>query len=145
MFGDRLKEARKNAQMTLEDVANKYNKAYDGRLSKGTLSNYENGKQQPLSSVIPKLAAVLNVSVDFLLGLEGINEEYLTPEYQQNRADEVKALEEKSLKECKDTLKGLLGKDVVTLIDLFLQLNEQGKSKALDALEDLSAIDKYIK
>ena len=42
MFGDRLKEARKNANMTLDELAEKYNKAYSGKLSKGTLSKYEN-------------------------------------------------------------------------------------------------------
>ena len=43
MFGNKLKEARLEKDMTLDEVAEIYNKRYDGKLNKSTLSRYENG------------------------------------------------------------------------------------------------------
>ena len=53
MFGQRLKETRKAHHYTLESLAEAYNARFaGGGLSKGTLSKYENEKQEPLSSVV---------------------------------------------------------------------------------------------
>lgn len=68
MFGVRLKEIRKKNGLTLEELAEKYNRTFNGKLTKGTLSMYENGKQEPLISVVKNLAIVLNTSVDYLTG-----------------------------------------------------------------------------
>ena len=54
--------------MTLEELAMKYNRRFDGGLSKGTLSKYENNKQEPLVSVVTNLTELLDVSSDYLLG-----------------------------------------------------------------------------
>ena len=70
MFGNKLREARINKGMTLDEVADTYNKKYDGKLNKSTLSRYENGLQEPMISVVQKLASVLDVSVDYLLDKE---------------------------------------------------------------------------
>ncbi len=70
MFGNKLREARVNKGMTLDEVAETYNRKYDGKLNKSTLSRYENGLQEPMISVVQKLASVLDVSVDFLLDKE---------------------------------------------------------------------------
>ena len=67
MFGERLKLSRKNKKMTLDQLAEEYNKKFDGGLSKGTLSKYEHGKQEPMVSTVGNLASILDVSVDFLL------------------------------------------------------------------------------
>ena len=68
MFGIRLKAARKNANLTLEELSNKYNSKFNGKISKGTLSKYENGLQEPMITVVSNLANILSVSVDYLLG-----------------------------------------------------------------------------
>lgn len=68
MFGYRLRNARKNMNLTLDELAEKYNIKFDGKLSKGTLSKYENEKQEPMISVVNNLATLLNVSVDYLIG-----------------------------------------------------------------------------
>lgn len=68
MFGKRLQLARKKKGLTLDQLANIYNERFDGSLSKGTLSKYENGKQEPMISTVGNLASVLGVSVDFLIG-----------------------------------------------------------------------------
>lgn len=68
MFGKRLREVRLSQGLTLEELANKYNVIYDGGLNKGTLSKYENGKQEPMVSTVSHLAQILGVSSDYLLG-----------------------------------------------------------------------------
>ena len=70
MFGDNLKAARLEKGYTLEQLATLYNQMYSGSLSKGTLSKYENGKQEPMISVVANLATILNVSIDYMLGKE---------------------------------------------------------------------------
>ena len=67
MFGYRLRNARKKMNLTLDELAEKYNIKFDGKLSKGTLSKYENEKQEPMISVVNNLATLLNVSVDYLI------------------------------------------------------------------------------
>ncbi len=67
-FGDKLKECRKAKNLTLEELAFKYNRRFDGGMSKGTLSKYENNKQEPLVSVVTNLTALLDISSDYLLG-----------------------------------------------------------------------------
>lgn len=67
-FGDKLKECRRAKNMTLEELALKYNRRFDGGLSKGTLSKYENNKQEPLVSVVHNLTEILDISSDYLLG-----------------------------------------------------------------------------
>ena len=66
MFGTNLKAARKAKGLTLEQLADIYNEKYDGGLSKGTLSKYENGKQTPMFTVVVHLADILDVTVDDL-------------------------------------------------------------------------------
>lgn len=68
MFGKRLKLIRKDRSYTLDSLANEYNKIFDARLNKGTLSKYENEKQEPMISVVNNLATLLNVNTDYLLG-----------------------------------------------------------------------------
>ncbi len=69
MFGKRLKETRRAQGLTLEELASKYNSKFDGGLNKGTLSKYENGKQEPMISTVSNLATILNVTVDYLVGV----------------------------------------------------------------------------
>ena len=68
MFPNRLKTSRMNMNLSLEEVAERYNKKFNGGLNKGTLSKYENGKQIPLSNIISNLAEILGVSTDYLFG-----------------------------------------------------------------------------
>ena len=68
MFSNRLRDIRKSRQLTLEDLAILYNQNFEGGMNKGTLSKYENGKQEPMISVVTNLATLLDVSVDYLLG-----------------------------------------------------------------------------
>ena len=62
--------ARKQRGFTLERLADVYNRRFGGGLSKGTLSKYENTKQEPMISTVGNLSAILGVSVDYLLNGE---------------------------------------------------------------------------
>lgn len=68
MFGKRLRNARKSKGLTLDELSKIYNEKYSAGLNKGTLSKYENGKQEPMISVVKNLSIILGVNVDYLLG-----------------------------------------------------------------------------
>lgn len=68
MFPQNLKTARKLRRYTMEELANVYNHKFGRGLSKGTLSKYENGKQEPMMKTVVNLAEILGVSIDFLVG-----------------------------------------------------------------------------
>lgn len=62
MFGDRLKELRKNKNISQEEI---------GKLcgvAKNTVSSWENNINQPSIETLTKLAEYFNVSIDYLLG-----------------------------------------------------------------------------
>ena len=58
----RLWRARKNKKMSREQLARKL------EISANSLYNYEKGMQIPTANVLKKIAAALDVSVDYLLG-----------------------------------------------------------------------------
>lgn len=62
MFGKRLKDLRIKKGLSQEDIGKFLS------LSKQTISSYENGLRNPEPETLIKLAELLNVSVDFLLG-----------------------------------------------------------------------------
>jgi len=94
MFGKNLRAARLEKGYTLEHLANLYNSVFVGAgLSKGTLSKYENGKQEPMVSVVANLASVLNVSIDYLLNNKTPRE---PTEEEQNRIKLMNMLDQLS-------------------------------------------------
>lgn len=62
MFGDRLKELRKNKNLTQEDIG-----TFCG-VGNATISNWEKNLTDPPIEIIIKLANYFGVSVDYLLG-----------------------------------------------------------------------------
>lgn len=61
-FGNRMREARKKADLTLEELAEKLD------TTKATLSRYENNKRIPDILIVNKISNVLNVDINYLLG-----------------------------------------------------------------------------
>jgi transcriptional regulator with XRE-family HTH domain len=59
---ERLRELRKEMNLTQEELANKLN------LTKANISKYETGRIEPNIETINFLAKFFNVSVDYLLG-----------------------------------------------------------------------------
>lgn len=62
MFGKRLKKIRETNNMLQSDLAKKIN------LSSSAVSMYELGERDPDTETLKKIADVLNVSTDYLLG-----------------------------------------------------------------------------
>lgn len=63
MFGQRLKAVRESRGYHAKDVAEKID------VSQPTYSNYETGKINPSMQTLEKIAKVLNISTDYLIGL----------------------------------------------------------------------------
>ena len=62
IFGQRLKECRLEKGYTQQYIANVFN------VSKMTISAWETDKQEPSIADIVKLAVLLNITTDYLLG-----------------------------------------------------------------------------
>ena len=62
-FQQRLRLARKNKKLTIEQVAEKIG------VAKSTYANYELSNREPNLSTVQALSKVLDVSVDYLLGI----------------------------------------------------------------------------
>lgn len=62
IFSERLKECRKQAKLTQEDIAKQLN------ISRGAYAQYENEMTQPSLQTLIKIADILKTSVDYLLG-----------------------------------------------------------------------------
>ena len=63
-FGYRLRELRKDKNLTQTQVAKRLN------LSKATISGYENNIKTPSLDVLVQLSILYGVSADYILGLE---------------------------------------------------------------------------
>lgn len=61
-FGERLKELRKNKNLTQQQLADLF------YLNKSSISRYENNSQIPETDLLRKIADFFGVSVDYLLG-----------------------------------------------------------------------------
>lgn len=63
MYGKRLKEARKNKNLTLVNVGMQLNTTH------ATISRYENGKLEPNLDTLKALCKLYKVSADYILGI----------------------------------------------------------------------------
>ncbi|GGC88336.1 helix-turn-helix domain-containing protein [Enterococcus wangshanyuanii] len=69
-FGERIKQARISNKMSQEDLAEKVNTLHDAKLNKGMISKWENNREEPRLTNIQYLSEALQVSMDFILGIE---------------------------------------------------------------------------
>lgn len=68
MFKDRLKELRLKQGYTMDEMCKKYNKMFNAKMNKSTLSRYENGLQEPRYIVLNNLSEFFGVPFQDLLG-----------------------------------------------------------------------------
>ncbi|MFP1649459.1 MULTISPECIES: helix-turn-helix domain-containing protein [Enterococcus] len=64
LISQRLAQLRKERFLTLDDVSN----IFEPPVSKGTVSNWENGHQYPSNKRIVALCDFYDVSIDYLYG-----------------------------------------------------------------------------
>jgi len=118
MLKDQLRKARKAADKTQKAVAD-----YLG-ITESTYCGYETGKRQPDALKIKKIAAFLGVTGDYLLET-GADPETRHPETAVPESREAAGQRR--------------------LVNLYLQLNEEGQDKLVDYADDLVSSSKYIK
>lgn len=73
LFKDRLKELREQNGYSMDKLVELYNKTFNAKMNKSTLSRYENGLQEPMYTVVVNLSKLFNVSLEYLSGLEEVN------------------------------------------------------------------------
>lgn len=65
-FAERLKQLRKEKELTIEQLADKLGSA------KSTISRYENGLREPKGDILKLLTDFFDVSLDYLVGVSDI-------------------------------------------------------------------------
>ena len=130
VIGQRIKIARKNQGLTQKELAERAGTAT------GTIQQYELGKRQPRMDLLQKIASVLGVSMDYLLGFGKIREAALDSSHDGENAP----------------LPGLVSGDKIEevarrddLLKYYSYLNESGQKKAIERVEELTEIPKYQK
>ncbi|EAF9608482.1 helix-turn-helix transcriptional regulator [Listeria monocytogenes] len=98
MFGDRLKQLRKNNNKTQEDISKILG------VSRGAYSHIENGRNEPDMETIVKLASIFGVSTDYLLGINNNSlvdtiAAHIDPDATEEEMEEILAYIEEKQKE----------------------------------------------
>lgn len=122
-MGEIIKMLRVNAKMTQEELGEKLG------VQKSAIRKYEKGEVENIKrSTIKKMADLFNVSPCYIMGWEDA--------YNPNGklAKEVSLIEE---------IKRQYRKEAVQLLQNFTELNEVGRSKALETISDLTELQKY--
>lgn len=67
-IGARLNAIRKEAGLSLSDVADRLNRDFGANTNKGMISKYENGIHEPSASTIYCMSRIFGVSIDYITG-----------------------------------------------------------------------------
>lgn len=126
-IGLKIKAARKKAGLKQKELASRIG------VSESRVSQYESGDQRPRIDTIQKIADGLGITPFDLLGPEWFDIQH-GPEKLSDLASGVNALH---------VVSKAFGEQASDMLSLFSELNEAGKSKALDYVSDLSEQPKY--
>lgn len=74
-LGARLNAIRKEAGLSLSEVADRLNRDFGAHTNKGMISKYENGIHEPSASTIYCMSRIFGVSGDYLLGKTDVKTE----------------------------------------------------------------------
>lgn len=140
-IGRRIRGLREQLGMSQEQLANLI--GYKSASSRSTINKVELGINDITQSKLPKYAAALHTTIEYLLG---IDENSLPSEEQINEWDKTKNIENISMEvKLIEEIQKQYGKKAVLLLQYFTELNEKGKDKAIAAILDLSEVPKYKK
>ena len=101
-------------------------------LSKAQISQYVNGVYEAKQQALYKLAVALNVSEAWLMGHD----------VPMGRLLVSKAQEQTSMLQ---QIQLYFGSEAEQIMELFVQLNDQGKQRAIESVSDLIEISRYVK
>ena len=152
-FGECIKNARKKAGLTQKELAQK------AGLAEITIRQYETNKREPRNEQLRKIAHVLEITEDQLLGFDIFYKDAI-PYLLQEKNDYKKLLSSKALSDTERQLyetkldnielwlsdfKNDLSFSQHELLELFDKLNFNGQDKAIDLLKMLVLIPEYQK
>ncbi len=132
--GEKIKALRKQQQWSQEQLAKKM-----GYKSRSTINKIELGIHEITQSKLLAFAEIFNVDPRELVTDEPIDYEKLKKKWDKNsyaRSKEIHLQEE---------ILDQYGKKSVILLSFWVQLNDEGKKRALSSIEDLTQIEKYRK
>lgn len=135
--GQIIKMLREDRGMTQEQLA-----ALMGYSHKSSINKIEMGKADLPQSKLIAFAKVLGVTPCELLGLEPTKATEEQIELWDKRFNENQRLQKEVF--LLEEIQKNFGKEAIKLLDLFCSLNKSGKQKAIENLEDLTSIQKYI-
>lgn len=134
--GEIIKQKRKEIGYSQKELAMKCN------VAEITIRQYETGKRQPKLNILYKIATILGLDFDQLLG--GVQSFESGADFKK----EWKRLNE-NINESSDTLtvihKISLNEKETKIIEHFQNLNDIGKNKAIEQVELLTKIPEYRK
>jgi transcriptional regulator with XRE-family HTH domain len=127
--GTKIKELRKAKNLTQEELGELLG------VKKAAIQKYEKGEIVNLKlSTIKKPCEIFEITPATIIFPEADEMDRI---YNSNKLHfEVKVIEE---------IEAIFGLKAIEMMETFTKLNEEGKDKALDMIDDISLIDKYIK
>ena len=72
-FSEKIKSLRQDKKMSLEQLANEFATRYDSKISKSSISRWENGQATPDIDDASIYADYFNVSLDWLMDIQSSN------------------------------------------------------------------------
>ncbi|MCI8533056.1 MAG: helix-turn-helix domain-containing protein [Lachnospiraceae bacterium] len=143
-IGERIKKARKDKEMTLQQVADIMD------CSPQMISQYENNKRKPKLTTIRRIATALDVTTSELIGSEGTEALALLAKAKELDIQIINKLQRLSPEAAADAIiTGLIMRGISEkeneLLELMGLLNEPGQEKAIEQLELLTKIPEYQK
>lgn len=125
-FTERLRELRTQSDYSQQDLADKMG------VTKQTISQYERGVRKPDMDTLTALCDIFNVSSDYLMGKSDVTVRLLN-------SDDLKRLNMSYQKQSDLAVHF----DEHKLLKNYRKLNDTGKAKAQEDVEDLTQIPKY--
>lgn len=113
-FSERLKKLRKQAQLTQVDVAEKLG------ISQPAYASWERGVKKPTQENLVKIAQILNVSVDYLVGNSDNTEDEL---------DNIELLFRMNSKGLSNEEKEIFKKELIEFMEIRKKLFNKSKRK----------------
>ncbi len=136
-IGKRIRELRLKKGLTQKELG-----ALCG-IAEPNIGKYELGKQNPKYGTLFKIADALNVPYDYLLfGEENPYKEANLEEMLWSIVDE---LEDKASELVDTTYSEDIIKTIENLLIYFLRLNNEGRKKLFERIEELTEMEKYTK
>lgn len=123
-LGDRLYSLRKSNSLTQEAFASALNERYDLKINKSMVSKWENNIDTPSLNSAKYIAIFFDVSLDYLLGVSDNNSVVVADA--PTPADPLQ----------------LTGQEEHLVVS-FRCLNEEGREKAVERIEELLDVPKY--